>query len=155
MVEDRSSSHRLDDYWCLDWAVHPRQGNKWWSSRRSWRSTDMRGPLSCIEHMGRGIRCLRFHSNPERTWKWTVCLTLDFILCWWISIKYTSVWWRRIILLLNTLLWDVRAQRFTSPDIYIIFTYVVVRMQGVSDISVYTEPMDGSDRTEKRMFRNN
>ena len=26
---------------------------------------DMRGPLSCIGHMGRGIRCLRFRLDPE------------------------------------------------------------------------------------------
>ena len=47
-------------------------GNSWWSSRRTWRSMDMRG-----------TRCLRFRSDPERTCKWTVCLTLDFILCDW------------------------------------------------------------------------
>ena len=70
VVEDWRSSHRLDDYWCLDCVVHPRRGNKWWSSRRIWRSTDMRGPLSCIGHMGLGIRCLRFRSDPEQTCKW-------------------------------------------------------------------------------------
>ena len=26
-------------------------------------------------------KCLRFRSDPERTCKWTVCLTLDIILC--------------------------------------------------------------------------
>ena len=31
----------------------------------------------------RGTRCLRFRSDPERTCKWTVCLTSDFILCDW------------------------------------------------------------------------
>ena len=70
VVEGWRSSHHLDDYWCLDWAVHPRRSNKWWSSGRTWRSTDMRGPLPCIGHMGRGIRCLRFRSDPERTYKW-------------------------------------------------------------------------------------
>ena len=53
---------------------------------------DMRGPLSCIGHTGWGIRCLWFRSDLERTCKWMVCLTLDFILCWLISIKYTSAW---------------------------------------------------------------
>ena len=30
----------------------------------------MRGPLSYIGHTGRGIRCLRFRSDPEWTCKW-------------------------------------------------------------------------------------
>ena len=33
---------------------------------------NMRGPLSYIGHMGQGIRCLHFRSDPERTSKW-VC----------------------------------------------------------------------------------
>merc|ERR1712080_795048 len=58
---------------------------------------DMRGPLSYIGHMGRGIRCLRFRSDPERTCKWMVCLTLYyFILYSLIFAKYISVWRRRI-----------------------------------------------------------
>ena len=32
--------------------------------------TDMRGPFSYIGHMGRGLRCLRFRLDPERTYKW-------------------------------------------------------------------------------------
>ena len=78
VVEDRRSSHRVDDYWCLYWAVHPRQGNKWWSSRSTWRSTGY-ARTSLLWHMGRGIRCLRIFGE--------------------------------FILLLNTFLWDIRAQR--------------------------------------------
>ena len=181
-------------------------GNSWWSSRCTWRSMDMR----CT-------RCLRFHSDPARTCKWTVCLTLDFILCDWFLLNIFLFGDRKFILLLNALLWDVRAQRlyidgyqthgvnclcgmpkwqydqgfcwkakscgwwskhslcgtalcnvdsqashlgisqkwdrdcrecttflssygwcqhFTSPDIYIIFTYVVVGMRGASDIGL-------------------
>ena len=56
----------------LDWAVHPRGGNQLLIVQTYWRSMDMRG-----------TRCLRFRSDLERTCKWTVCLTFDFILCDW------------------------------------------------------------------------
>ena len=67
-----------------DWAVHrlytQEEGNSWWSSRRTWRSTDMWG------------KCLRFRSDLERTCKWTMCLTLDIILCdWWISVAWSGL----------------------------------------------------------------
>ena len=101
MVEDRRSSHHLDGYWCLDWAIHPRRGNKWWSSRHTWRSTDMRGSLSCIGHMGWGTRRLWFRSDPERTCKWTVCLTLDFSPCDWSLLNIYLFGGGEFILLLN------------------------------------------------------
>ena len=111
VFEDRRSSHRLDDYWCLDLAVHPRRGNKWWSSRRTWRSMDMRGPLSCIGHMGRGIRCLWFRSDPERTSKW-MCVRHWILFCvHWFLLNIYLFGNGEFILLLNALLWDVRAQR--------------------------------------------
>ena len=75
-------------------------GNSWWSSRRTWRSMDMRG-----------TRCLRFRSDPERTCKWTVCLTLDFSPCDWSLLNIYLFGGGEFILLLNALLWDVRAQR--------------------------------------------
>ena len=59
----------------------------------------------------RGTRCLRFRSYPERTCKWTVCLTLDFILCDWFLLNIYLFGGGEFILLLNALLWDVRAQR--------------------------------------------
>ena len=74
-------------------------GNSWWSSRRTWRSMDMRG-----------TRCLRFRSDPERTCKWTVCLTLDFSPCDWSLLNIYLFGGGEFILLLNALLWDVRAQ---------------------------------------------
>ena len=75
------------------------EGISWWSSRRTWRSMDMRG-----------TRCLRFRSDPERTCKWTVCLTLDFSLCDWFLLNIYLFGGGEFILLLNALLWDVRAQ---------------------------------------------
>ena len=63
VVEDRKFSHRLIGLYTQE------DGNSWWSSRRTWRWMDMQG------------KCLRFRSDPERTCKWIVCLTLDFILC--------------------------------------------------------------------------
>ena len=41
----------------------------------------------------------------------TVCLTLDFILCDWFLLNIYLFGDGRFILLLNALLWDVRAQR--------------------------------------------
>ena len=75
------------------------EGISWWSSRRTWRSMDMRG-----------TRCLRFRSDPERTCKWTVCLTLDFSLCDWFLLNIYLCGGGEFILLRNALLWDVRAQ---------------------------------------------
>ena len=82
VVEDRRSSHRLDDYWCLDWAVHPRQGNKWWSSRRTWRSTGYARTSPLYWTYRGGIRCLRFRSDPERTCKW---------MCVWHRISFCVI----------------------------------------------------------------
>ena len=40
----------------------------------------------------RGTRCIRFRSDPERTCKWTVCLTLDIIMCdWWILVAWSGL----------------------------------------------------------------
>ena len=111
VVEDQRSSHRLDDYLCLDWAVHPRQGNKWWLSRCTWRSMGMQGPLSCIGHMGQRIRCLRFRSDPERTCEW-ICVWHWILFC--IDRFLLNIYLfggGEFILLLNALLWDVRPQR--------------------------------------------
>ena len=59
----------------------------------------------------RGTRCLRFRSDPERTCKWTVCLTLDFSLCDWFLLNIYLFGGGEFILFLNAILWDVRAQR--------------------------------------------
>ena len=73
--------------------------------------TNMRGPLSCIGHMGRGKRCLRFRSDPERTSKW-MCVWHWFFFCVdWSLLNIYLFGGGKFILLLNTLLWDVRAQR--------------------------------------------
>ena len=84
----------IDD---LDWAVHPRGGNQS-VIVQTYLEIDMRG-----------IRFLRFRPDPEQTCKWTVCLTLDFILCDWFLLNIYLFSGGEYILLLNALLWDVWA----------------------------------------------
>ena len=112
LVEDRKSSHRLGDYWWSRLGCTPRMTETVGDRPDVLGDRpNMRGPLSRIGHMGRGIRCLRFRSAPERTCKWTVCLTLDFSLCDWFLLNIYLFGGGEFILLLNALLWDVRAQR--------------------------------------------
>jgi len=60
----------------------------------------------------RGTRCLRFRSDPERTCKWTVCLTSDFILCDWYRLHRMACLcgmlrckWSRLLLKSKVLWW--------------------------------------------------
>ena len=55
-----------------------------------------RASLFRIGHTGRGLRCLRFRSDPERTCKW-MCVR-HWISCYVIKLIYINIylWWRRI-----------------------------------------------------------
>ena len=111
VVEDRRSSHCLYDYWCLEWDVHPRWGNKWWSYRRTWRSTEYARTSLLYWTYGTRNKVPPVSFRPSANLYMDACLKLDFILCWLISIKYIPFCGDGFILLLNTLIWDVRAQR--------------------------------------------
>ena len=158
-------------------------GNSWWSSRRTWRSMDMRG-----------TRCLRFRSDPERTCKWTVCLTLDFILCDWYRLHRVVCLcgmlrckWSRLLLKSKVLWLMIKARPLWRSFVYNVNSRAshlgmsqkrdtdprsarrfFLAMGGVSDLPaltfIYFSPVWLLDmrrlgyrsvRTGKRVFRNN
>ena len=78
VVEDRRSSHRLDDYNVLIRLYTQEKVISVDRPNELGDRPDMRGPLSCIGHMGRGIRCLWFRSDAEWTCRRIV---FDIVSC--------------------------------------------------------------------------
>ena len=76
----------------------------------------------------RGTRCLRFRSAAERTCKWTVCLTLDIILCdLWISVAWSGlpVWHAKMQMIKASVEKQSLVVMIKAPPVWRSFVYNV------------------------------
>ena len=100
VVEDRKSSRRLGDYWWSWLGCTPKKmetvGDR----------PDVLGDWWICGVLGAS----GFVQTQNGLVKWTVCLTLDFSPCDWSLLNIYLFGGGEFILLLNALLWDVRAQ---------------------------------------------